>query len=98
WRAYATSQPLESNDANTPESGTDVVEEARKCLGITMGSAGHYQIVDEYNSKPKPQGYTAKYTDDWCDIFVTVMGDRAGQSDAVLRECGVEHHENLHRD
>ncbi|WP_195854733.1 GH25 family lysozyme [Aerococcus mictus] len=98
WRAYATSQPLESNDANTPESGTDVVEEARKCLGITMGSAGHYQIVDEYNSKPKPQGYTAKYTDDWCDIFVTVMGDRAGQSDAVLRECSVERHENLHRD
>ena len=32
------------------------------------------------------------YSDDWCDVFVTVMGDQAGISHLIGRECGVPRH------
>ena len=44
-----------------------------------MGSAEHKKIVDAYNSvNPKPVGYTAKYSDDWCDVFVTTVFQQSG--------------------
>ena len=41
---------------------------------------------------PLPVGYAVKNTDDWCDVFVTVIFQREGLSDLVGRECGVERH------
>ena len=50
-------------------------------------------MVEDYNSvKPLPVGYAVKNTDDWCDIFVTVVFQREGLSHLVGRECGVERH------
>ena len=70
-----------------------VLDIARKYMGVETGSAEHKQIVDAYNSvDPKPVGYTAKYEDDWCDIFVTTVFQQAGLSDLIGRECGVQRH------
>ena len=58
-----------------------------------MGSAEHKKIVDAYNSvNPKPVGYTVKYSDDWCDVFVTTVFQQAGLSRLIGRECGVQRH------
>ena len=70
-----------------------VLDIARSYLGVETGSREHKKIVDAYNSvDPKPVGYTAKYDDDWCDIFVTTVFQQAGLSDLIGRECGVQRH------
>ena len=70
-----------------------VLDIARNYMGVETGSAEHKKIVDEYNSvDPKPVGYTAKYEDDWCDIFVTTVFQQAGLSNLIGRECGVQRH------
>ena len=70
-----------------------VLDIARSYLGVETGTIEHKKIVDAYNSvNPKPVGYTAKYDDDWCDIFVTTVFQQAGLSDLIGRECGVQRH------
>ncbi|AEA01749.1 MULTISPECIES: CHAP domain-containing protein [Aerococcus] len=70
-----------------------VLKTAQKYLGMTMGSTSHRAMVDRYNRVlPRPVGYVAKYSDDWCDIFVTAVGDEAGATDLIGRECGVQRH------
>ena len=70
-----------------------VLDIARSYLGVETGSKEHKKIVDAYNSvNPKPLGYTAKYDDDWCDIFVTTVFQQAGLSHLTGRECGVQRH------
>ena len=71
----------------------NVLNIARNYLGVQSGSEEHKKIVDAYNSvNPKPVGYTAKYSDDWCDIFVTTVFQQAGLSHLIGRECGVQRH------
>lgn len=73
-----------------------VLDEARKHLGVTKHSTRHKAMIDAYNRvNPKPAGYAVKYSDDWCDAFVTFIGDRAGASGLIGRECGVERHKNI---
>ncbi|EAC9468762.1 hypothetical protein B4Y47_18695, partial [Listeria monocytogenes] len=74
-------------------SANTVLNEARKLIGTVMGTTAHHNIVDLYNeTKPLPVGYKAKYTDDWCDITVSVVGIKAGAADLIGRECGVQRH------
>lgn len=74
-------------------SANMVLTEARKLIGTVMGTTAHHNIVDLYNAtKPLPVGYKAKYTDDWCDITVSVVGIKAGATDLIGRECGVQRH------
>lgn len=47
-----------------------VVKIARKYEGVKKGSEKHHGIIDLYN-EVKPDGYTGKYSDDWCAEFVT---------------------------
>ena len=69
----------------------NVLSIAQSYLGVEMGSAEHKKIVDAYNSiNPKPVGYTVKYSDDWCDVFVTTVFQQAGLSSLIGRECGVQ--------
>ena len=71
----------------------NVLSIAQSYLGVEMGSTEHKKIVDAYNSvNPKPVGYTAKYSDDWCDVFVTTVFQQAGLSSLIGRECGVQRH------
>ena len=71
----------------------NVLSIAQSYLGVEMGSGQHKKIVDAYNSvNPKPVGYTVKYSDDWCDVFVTTVFQQAGLSSLIGRECGVQRH------
>ena len=43
---------------------TQILNQARKYIGVAQGSATHKAIIDKYNSvKPLPVGYAVKYTD-----------------------------------
>jgi len=78
---------------NGSDGLSNVLSIAQSYLGVEMGSAEHKKIVDAYNSvNPKPLGYTAKYSDDWCDVFVTTVFQQAGLSSLIGRECGVQRH------
>ena len=78
---------------NGSDGLSNVLSIAQSYLGVEMGSAEHKKIVDAYNSvNPKPVGYTAKYSDDWCDVFVTTVFQQAGLSSLIGRECGVQCH------
>ena len=87
--ANGTWVPNPTNNTNLNR----VLDIARSYLGVETGSKEHKKIVDAYNSvNPKPVGYTAKYSDDWCDIFVTTVFQQAGLSHLIGRECGVQRH------
>lgn len=66
---------------------------AQSFVGMSESSSQFKQLIDSYNAvKPLPMGYQVKYTDDWCDVFVTVVGDKAGATNLIGRECGVQRH------
>jgi len=70
-----------------------VVQSAVALVGVQGGSEQHRLLVEDYNRiRPLPVGYAVKETDDWCDIFVTVVFQRQGLSELIGRECGVERH------
>lgn len=72
---------------------------ARKYLGVVGGSTVHKRIVDEYNRHtPLAVGYKVKYTDDWCDVFVTKVAIECGMVKEIGTECGVERHIQIFKD
>ena len=81
---------------NRPQAASQrdrVLAAAAAMVGVRGGSAEHQRLVNDYNSvRPLPVGYAVKNTDDWCDIFTTVIFQREGLSDLIGRECGVERH------
>ncbi|MGT2826449.1 GBS Bsp-like repeat-containing protein, partial [Streptococcus himalayensis] len=79
--------------ATSTDAKSRVIEAAASMVGVRHGSAQHRALVDDYNSvKPLPVGYSVKYSDDWCDVFVTTVFQRQGLSHLIGRECGVERH------
>ena len=85
-----------SISVNRPQAASQrdrVLAAAAAMVGVRGGSAEHQRLVNDYNSvRPLPVGYAVKNTDDWCDIFTTVIFQREGLSDLIGRECGVERH------
>ena len=74
-------------------SANKVLDIARGLLGATKYGSAHLNLVKEYNTiRPLPVGYAVTNHDDWCDIFVTVVFKRAGLSNLIGAECGVERH------
>ncbi len=74
-------------------TATKILAIAEKYLGISQPSSAHQALVERYNAvKPLPVGYTLKTTDDWCDMFVTVVAHEAGAGALIGRECGVQRH------
>lgn len=70
-----------------------ILAKAQSYLGTKQGDAKHKAIIDKYNSvKPLPLGYAVKYTDDWCDAFITTLAIQTGAVDIIGRECGVQRH------
>lgn len=77
-------------------SASQVLTEARKYLGIRVGSSGHHNIVDTYNAhKPLALGYKVRYTDNWCDAFVSFVMIKLSATALTDTECGVERHTKL---
>lgn len=65
-----------------------VVEQASQWLGYTEANGKFKEIIDVYNTlKPLPRGYKAKYTDEWCAIFVTAVAVKTGMTDIIPPEC-----------
>ena len=74
----------------------DLLNVARGWLGCSESNGTHRQIIDLYNAtKPLPRGYAVKYSDEWCDTFVSACGIKAGCTDLIGRECGCEQHVNI---
>lgn len=72
---------------------TQILDKARSYLGTVQWDNQHKAIVDKYNSiVPLPVGYQVKYTDDWCDTFITTLAIETGAVDIIGRECGVQRH------
>ncbi|WP_346905996.1 glucosaminidase domain-containing protein, partial [Clostridium sp.] len=77
-------------------TAVNILNEARKYLGVEQGSSTHQSIINEYNSiKPLPVGYQVTYYDDWCDTFISFLAIKTGAVDLIGRECGVERHVNI---
>ena len=82
--------------AKTAESVLDVM---RGWLGFSEANGKFKEIIDLYNNvKPLPRGYAVQYSDEWCDTCVSAAGIRAGCSELIGRECGVEEHVKIFRE
>lgn len=86
----------EGGNTTMGRTAQDLLNVARGWLGCSESNGTHRQIIDLYNSvKPLPRGYAVKYSDEWCDTFVSACGIKAGCSDLIGRECGCEQHVNI---
>lgn len=87
---------LDEGGVSVDNRADTIIQVAKKYLGVTQGSPKHKKLIDRYNQiKPLPVGYPVKYSDDWCNVFITVISDEAETTDLVGRECGVERHKNI---
>lgn len=65
-----------------------ILNEAKKHLGVKEGSSGHRNIIDTYNShKPLARGYKVKYSDNWCATFISFLAIKCEATDIIPTEC-----------
>ena len=65
-----------------------ILNEAKKHLGVKEGSSGHHNIIDTYNShKPLARGYKVKYNDNWCATFISFLAIKCCATDIIPTEC-----------
>lgn len=68
---------------------SEIIKLAESKVGIAEGTDEHKKIIDTYNShKPLARGYTVKYTDDWCAVFLSELAIELGYTDIIPTECG----------
>ncbi|WP_141669555.1 glucosaminidase domain-containing protein, partial [Clostridium septicum] len=71
----------------------NILNEARKYIGVTQGSSEHHSIINTYNSvQPLPRRYQVSYDDSWCDAFISFLAIKTGAIDIIGRECSVNNH------
>ena len=89
------SKPEEEEDNMI--SAKDIIDIARSWIGRNEYDGSHKYIIDLYNAHtPLARGYKVKYTDQWCDTYVSAMFIKAGATDIIGgTECGVEEHVKL---
>lgn len=74
-------------------TANDVLNVARGWLGYSEKNGKFKEIIDIYNShKPLARRYKLKYTDEWCDGFVSACAIKAGATDIIGTEVGCEKH------
>lgn len=65
-----------------------ILNEAKKHLGVKEGSSGHHNIINTYNShRPLARGYKVKYSDNWCATFISFLAIKCGATDIIPTEC-----------
>lgn len=70
-----------------------VLDVARGWIGYSEQNTKFKEIIDLYNNhKPLARNYKVKYTDEWCDTFVSACAIKAGAVDIIGTECGCEKH------
>lgn len=74
-----------------------IIETAQGWIGRNEAAGTHKQIIDIYNDwcdkNGYPRGYKVKYSDSWCDVFVSacfIINNAVSLIGGV--ECGVEEH------
>lgn len=68
-----------------------IVDLAERYLGCSCGDKRQKHIVDTYNlwfAENLPRGYTVKYSDKWCQVFVDSISIMAQTIGIVPNECG----------
>ena len=71
----------------------DILRVARSWIGYSESNGKHKKIVDVYNShKPLARKYKLKYTDSWCDGFVSACAIKADMVDLIGTEVSCEKH------
>ena len=76
-----------------------LVQAAEGWLGCKEADGTHKPIIDLYNAhEPLAQGYTVKYTDQWCATFVSAAAITAELTDIIPTECGCERQIGLFQD
>lgn len=94
--SYRSQAATTMKEVDTMITTQMLMDNARNYVGVKEGSAEFKHIIDGYNvKKPLPMGYAVKYTDDWCDTFVTYIADISGASALIGHECGVRWHIKL---
>ena len=78
----------------------DILDKARSWIGKKESDGSHKFIIDLYNSyKPLARGYKVKYTDQWCDTFLSALFIALNAVDLIGgTECGVEEHVKKFKD
>lgn len=77
-------------------TANQVLDVARGWIGYSEANGKFKQIIDIYNShKPLARGYKLKYTDEWCDGFVSACAIKAGAVDLIGTEVGVGKHVDI---
>lgn len=77
----------------------DILNTSRNWLGFNQLDGSFKEIIDLYNAhKPLAVGYLVKYTDQWCDAFVSAVAIKAGAVDLIGTECGVERHVQIFKE
>ena len=80
-------------DIKVSVTAKSVIKIAKTFLGCKESDGSHKKIIDIYNGhKPLARGYKVKYTDSWCDAFVSAVAIQAGAAGLIGTECGVEEH------
>ena len=88
--AIVLKQFKQSSPAKTEANILDVM---RGWLGFSEANGKFKEIIDLYNNvKPLPRGYAMQYSDECCDTCVSAAEIKAGCSELIGRECGVEEH------
>lgn len=92
--SYLTDQVKGAN--TMPKTAVNLVNFAKKWIGSAKWGSNHQYIVNAYNKiRPLPRGYAVKYSDDWCDTFVSFVAHQTGYYDLIGAECGVERHKDI---
>ena len=74
-------------------TANDVLKVAKNWIGYSESNGKFKEILDVYNShKPLARGYAIKYTDEWCDAFVSACAIKANAVDLIGTEVGCEKH------
>lgn len=74
---------------------TKVVNVAKSWLGCKESDGSHKKIIDVYNGYKHSSAtvnYKVKYTDAWCDTFVSACFIKAGYASISGTECGCQRH------
>lgn len=75
---------------------SQIVEQARKWLGLNEADGSFKTIIDTYNShKPLARGYKLKYTDEWCSGFASAVAIACNATDIIPTEVGCGKHITL---
>lgn len=78
---------------------SDILRIAEGWVGCNEADGSFKKIIDKYNSyTPRARNYVLKYSDEWCDGFVSAVAIEADAVDLIGTEVGVEKHVQIFKE